>query len=145
MNSTKNHTGNAILHFKRWSNKSYAIFNSIGKLVHIGFLSRIIQKLITVKSFFFNGLLTIIHELVEKEEDKNVFIGEVEAPFLLPTCLFNSLIPETASNRNECSVGALYSYILINKIKKTFRRSFFILDIHFYFFDEAPISTIKFN
>ena len=145
MNSSENHIGNNVLHFNRWSNKSYAIFNSIGKLVHIGFLSRIIQKLITVKSFFFNGLLTIIHELVEKEENKNIFIGEVEAPFLLPISLFDSLIAETISNRNECSVGTLYSYILVNKIKKAFRRSFFMLDIHYLFINRVPISIIKFN
>ena len=36
--------------FRRWSNTSYAIFRSIGKVIHIGFLSKIIHGLSTVKS-----------------------------------------------------------------------------------------------
>lgn len=78
MNDFINHIEPKALHFNRWSNKSYAIFNSIGKVVHIGFLSTIIQKLITVKSLISGGLLDAFLELIVKDEHDDDLTKKLE-------------------------------------------------------------------
>lgn len=63
------------LRFNRWTNTSYAIFNSIGRVVHIGFLSKIIHGLSTVKSisiYRFNELAGQVGFILEGEEGFNL-------------------------------------------------------------------------
>jgi hypothetical protein len=50
VNNSRTHIGRGYLLFKRWSNKSYAIFNSLAKVVHIGFIRPIVSSLVTAKA-----------------------------------------------------------------------------------------------
>ncbi|NJN26086.1 MAG: hypothetical protein HC819_08980 [Cyclobacteriaceae bacterium] len=52
VNSTTRHIYNSPLRFSRWSNKAYAVFNSIGRQVIISFLAGAVRSLQTVKSTF---------------------------------------------------------------------------------------------
>ena len=51
MNQLENHnvTSSTSI-FRRWSNKAYAVFNSIGRVVHIGFISSIVSGLKTIRT-----------------------------------------------------------------------------------------------
>ena len=72
----------AILHFKRWSNRSYAIFNSIGRVVHIGFLSTLIRDLVTVKSVLAFGLLNTINKCVESDAYDDELLSQFELSYI---------------------------------------------------------------
>ena len=50
MNYHHRYRAKQVIRFNRWSNTSYAVFNSIGKVVLIGKLFKIISGLVTVKS-----------------------------------------------------------------------------------------------
>lgn len=73
VNNSYGHIASQPIHFSQWSNTSYAIFNSIGRIVHIGFLSSIIHGLITVKALISHGFLTcrqaglMLFELIDED------------------------------------------------------------------------------
>ena len=50
------------IHFRKWSNTSYAVFRSIGRVIHIRFLSTIIHGLATVKA----SIVILILELFKR-------------------------------------------------------------------------------
>ena len=76
----KSHTKSSNpIHFNKWSNTSYAIFNSIGKVVHIGFLSTIINGITTVKSSIVVLLLDLYERiLLEETVIEDVLDSELE-------------------------------------------------------------------
>lgn len=45
MNQEHNIRSAQVIRFKRWSNKSFAVFSSLGKVIQIGFLAKIIHGL----------------------------------------------------------------------------------------------------
>lgn len=83
---------NQILYFRKWSHKSYAIFNSIGRVVRISFLSTILPGLIAVKS----SVLHHLHELLDvfcldddlkvEEIPENLILAEFDIPPHLSLC-----------------------------------------------------------
>ena len=103
LNNSIKHIEPTILHFKRWSNKAYAIFNSIGRIVHIGFLSTIIQRLITVKSIFFHGLLNLFNDLDEKDDSEDDPIHQHKISNIRSVELLSILNTTLVSNRIESS------------------------------------------
>lgn len=57
------------IHFNRWSNTSYAVFNSIGKIIHIGELIKIVHGLITSKSSFLLSVFEDVRAVHENEDE----------------------------------------------------------------------------
>ena len=66
MLEVKSNISKKIIHFNRWSNQSYAAFNSIGKIIRICALTKIIHGLSTVKSGLSEKFLIFIHEIDNK-------------------------------------------------------------------------------
>ena len=124
MINSQNHTKRAILHFKRWSNRSYAIFNSIGRVVHIGFLSTLIRDRVTVKSVLAFGLLNIIEKSVESDAYDDELLSQIE----LSDITFSEVFPilNTVSVEKEIGDSILeFIHILVYKnICKAFLRPF---------------------
>ncbi len=69
MNHKKIHINQSKLHFTKWSNKSYAAFCSIGKVVHIGSLAISLTQWIGTVVEHIEDILQIC---AEKETDDNV-------------------------------------------------------------------------
>lgn len=78
LNNHRNHIEQSALHFKRWSNTSYAVFNSIGKVVHIGKLSQIIHGLVTVKSVLQHEFLKLFYSIDQNEVHDEDLLGQLE-------------------------------------------------------------------
>ena len=131
MINSKNHIKRAILHFKRWSNRSYAIFNSIGRVVHIGFLSTLIRDLVTVKSVVCHGLLTIVTEITESVDNDEELLGKIEISDV--SLIYTSPIFNTVSiNREiEDSISESRNILKSKKFIRPFSGLFFIV----YFLD----------
>ena len=70
MNDSSKHIGRGYLLFKRWSNQSFAVFNSLRKVVHIGFILPIVSNLITVKAQIVRIVDEIFVYLNESEFDE---------------------------------------------------------------------------
>lgn len=122
MNNLINHIVPEALHFNRWSNKSYAIFNSIGRVVHIGFLSTIIQKLITVKSLISNGLLVVFLDILDIDEQDDDLINKLE--IVGSSVLFEDLNTTSISISSDRSDLEHINIIYKKRIKKALRGPF---------------------
>ena len=107
-----------MLHFRRLSNTSFAIFNSLGKVVHIGFLSTIIQRLITVKALIFHGLINIVDGINEYDEEsiKQLEIPDISLADLLP----NLIAPSIAVRVESFNLEFVSTVVYINNIKAFF-------------------------
>jgi hypothetical protein len=121
LNNSIKHIEPTILHFKRWSNNSYAIFNSIGRIVHIGFLSTIIHKLITVKSTFFHGLLNLFNDEDKKDDIQDDSINPLKISIIRLVELLFILNTTLVSNRIE---GSNVEFISFVTYKKNFKAYF---------------------
>jgi len=73
----RNYKQSIILHFKRWNNKTYSVFNSIGKVIRICSIIKIIQGIVTVKSALIEEEFPIGYQL-EKEEDAEIYIPDLQ-------------------------------------------------------------------
>ena len=112
--NSKSHIKRAILHFKRWSNRSYAIFNSIGRVVHIGFLSTIIRDLVTVKSVLGFGSLNKINKGIESD----AYDDELLSQFELSDITFSEVFPILNTVSVEKEIGnsiSKFIHILVYK------------------------------
>lgn len=70
---------NHTIHFYRWSNTSYAVFQSIGKQVQIGVITCLLEQLNSVKSSVINyidGPETEIQTPGEEPEEWNDMLAE---------------------------------------------------------------------
>ena len=131
LNNYKNHIEQSTLHFKRWSNTNYAVFNSIGKVVHIGKLSQIIHGLVTVKSVLYHGFIKLFYSIDQHEKDADGFLEQLEVCSLLESGqlpLDFIVIPSTDSSRDLYIAN---NFIFINFIFEAFNGPFFLLDSHF--------------
>ena len=93
--------------FKKWSNKSYAIFYSIGKVVHIGFISPIVFGLVTVKALAnheFFRTLDSAGELALENNEQLLKLAEVDGLFL-STGLTHNILPN--QTEEDCCLGAV--------------------------------------
>lgn len=127
MNNLIKHIDTNIFHFRRWSNKSYAIFNSIGRVVHIGFLSTIIQRLVTVKSLVFHGLLNLFDELNEKDDSKDESIHKLELSNIRLVEFLSILNTASISNRIASSNVEFISITTLKNIFKAYLGSFLFI------------------
>ena len=123
MINSKHYIKPAILHFKRWSNRSYAIFNSIGRVVHIGFLSTIIRDLVTVKSVLAYGLLNIINENFESDTCEEELLSQIE---LSDIDIISGLNTVSIGNANEGSRSEFLRILFYKNICKAIFGPFFI-------------------
>jgi hypothetical protein len=129
LNDIINHIEPKVIHFSQWSNKAYAIFNSIGKVVNIGFLSTIIQGIITVKSLISNEILGVFQEITEKDEFDDDSLNQLEI-----TNLFDIITALKASTIKNCVECSELEHITINYIIRTKRAlsgSFLFSGIYF--------------
>lgn len=76
MNYHDRNNAKQVIRFNRWSNTSYAVFNSIGKVILIGKLSKIISGLVTVKSIARKKLAYLIEILFTKKEELAEFFEQ---------------------------------------------------------------------
>ena len=121
MNDTIKHIKPKVLHFRRWSNTSFAIFTSLGKVVHIGFLSTIIQRLITVKALIFHGLINIVDGINENDEYDEESIKQLEIPDIsLADLLPNLIAPSIAVRVESFNLEFASTVVYINNIKASF-------------------------
>jgi len=93
--------------FKKWSNKSYAIFNSIGKVIHIGFISPIVSRLVTVKALVNHEFFRIFDSAGELSLDNNeqlLKLSEVDG-LILSTGLPHDITPN--QTEEDCCLGAV--------------------------------------
>ena len=88
MNYLYKYTDRKVIHFNKWSNTSYAIFNSIGRIIHIGFLSQIIYGLTTVKSIISYGFLELISEEDLQVLSEQMSLIEKESKFFIKNSNF---------------------------------------------------------
>jgi len=83
INATK-----AKLHFKQWSNKGYAVFCSMGKVVHIGRLAISLTQWI---GDVIDNITEVLNLAVEKEvEDCTDELMEQEMLQLIPVVVTNN-------------------------------------------------------
>ena len=68
MNYHHRYCAKQVIRFNRWCNTSYAVFNSIGKVVLIGKLSKIISGLVTAKSIVSKRLAYLIEVFYTEKE-----------------------------------------------------------------------------
>ena len=126
----KKHIKCNILHFKRWSNKSYAAFYSIGRIIHICFLGKIIQGLKTVKSILLSRILELFPQLdVKLLKEKN----DTDLPYFSGKSLEADLLFDTvySSAYTIDSIGIVSNYqILIISVSKALRGPFLFSRIH---------------
>ena len=103
--------------FKRWSNKAFAVFNSIGKIVHIGVLSRIVHGISTVKSILLCILKELLVQIMPEDElvDKDLLKGaqEIELKRYLELVLSTNYIKYFPGASNETYF--ILTYILIKR------------------------------
>lgn len=89
MNNSYGHCESQPIHFTQWSNTSYAVFNSIGRIVHIGFLSNIIHGLRTVKALISHGFLPCrqaglrLFELINTDEVDEDILSQLDPSVLM--------------------------------------------------------------
>ncbi len=82
MNNSYGHCTSQPIHFTQWSNASYAVFNSIGRIVHIGFLSNIIHGLRAVKALISHGFLRLF-ELINTDEVDEDILSQLDPSVLM--------------------------------------------------------------
>jgi len=83
MNYHDRNNAKQVIRFNKWSNTSYAVFNSIGKVILIGKLSKIISGLVSVKSIASKRLAYLIDVLFTEKEKLSEFIEPITADELL--------------------------------------------------------------
>ena len=118
LNDIIKHIEPKVLHFRRWSNTSFAIFNSIGRVVHIGFLSTIIQRLVTVKALIFHGLLHIDDGIIDIDECDEESINQLDISAINFADLFSNLITPSIAARVEGFNPEFTSTVVYKNIDK---------------------------
>lgn len=115
LNNPKNHIKQSTLLFKRWSNTNYAVFNSIGKVVHIGELSQIIHGLVTVKSVLLHGLLKLFYSINHNEEHDEDFLKQLEVCSLLESgqLSFGFIVNPSTDSSIDLSIANNFTFINI--------------------------------
>ena len=109
--STK-HIEQRFLFFKRWSNTAYAIFNSIGKVIHIGAVSTIIFELFSVKSLLKRGDLNFLC-LEEAQDDLNeewLNKADINSSLQLALLIDDRALIQTS--KNSCTPLIANQYVL---------------------------------
>jgi hypothetical protein len=119
-------TNNQVLHFNKWSHKSYAIFNSIGRVVHIGFLSTILPGLITVKSLISHGQLSLLFELCGNDDLEEELKELSEKWISGESDIFSHLNISISNSKDNFDQNYTFNIYFINCIK-TLYGSFFVL------------------
>lgn len=118
----------SILYFNQWSNKSFSIFNSIGKEVVIGTISSLLNDLNTVKSSV-ASLIESKNIDRDSDEEKNNAYQESNDWFinLVDEGMFILLLNSSKSNYFAFTGLLNISYRIMNR--KALIRPFFILSI----------------
>ena len=124
-------TNNQVLHFSKWSHKSYAIFNSIGRVVRIGFLSTILPGLITVKSLISHGLFSLLFELYGNDDLEEELIELSEKLISGESDVFSHLNLSISKSKDNSDHNSTFKIYYINCIE-TLYGSFFILSNSLY-------------
>ncbi|MCU4173605.1 hypothetical protein [Carboxylicivirga sp. N1Y90] len=70
--------------FKQWSRKGYAIFNSLGRVVHISALSTSVSQSIGQLVVIIDS---IIHQILEDEEDDDIMLSKEDLLVLQPVTI----------------------------------------------------------
>ena len=125
MNQSIGYCVSLPIHFKQWSNRSYAIFNSIGRIVHIGFLATIIHGLETVKANGIHGIFMLLntfhedpdHELLLQTSDLMLVLNR-EEEFIYATYL--------NSNPFSRNFDSIFAYVNNYRFQRPFLGLFFI-------------------
>jgi hypothetical protein len=117
LNNSRTYFDGNIIRFRQWSHKSYAVFCSIGKQIHIGFLSAIIQKINTVKSSLFQFVAYFQNELDIELKDNNELITESDCLLALGIDLDKKYILVAGNNRVDQSRVESLIFIMYNNVK----------------------------
>jgi len=147
VNNSYGHITSQPIHFTKWSNTSYAVFNSLGRVVHIGFLSSIIHGLSTVKALISHEILMLFELINDDKLDEDILYQ------LDPIDLFNidELIASEYRNHStpfssKVSENIKYKYYVI--IKRPFsglfsfaRLDYFKRDLAFFLLQNQLIKT----
>ena len=119
--------------FKHWSNKSYAVFNSIGKVIHIGFILPIVSGLTTVKAVLNHDFLPIAGYTSDSAIDEDGLLEDV--PEYQSAAAFLQLIYENIIFNSEFASNSLALSLA------TYLPLLYLRPVHglFYFVDPIPI------
>ena len=124
-------TNNHVLHFSKWSHKSYAIFNSIGRVVRIGFLSTILPGIITVKSLVSHGLFSLLFELYGSDDLEEELKEFTEKLISGESDILSHLNLSTSYSEDNSDQNYTFKIYYVNCVK-THYGSFFILSNSLY-------------
>ncbi len=101
MNALKQNSDHGHFHFKQWSRKAYAMFNSLGRVVHISALS------VPVSQWLGRVIMhvdTILHQTLEDEaDDDDILLSNEELLTLeLVTNMFSDYASEILEQYTNC-------------------------------------------
>jgi len=129
MNFFNKYKGYTVLHFNKWSNTSYAIFNSIGRIIHVGFLSQIIHGLVTVKTIKADGFLEGINDFIAKDEFDEDQFNQIEFIELIKSNQLASCLSTTVLNDNSTKPIEIFTHAIYIILNKAFFGPFLIAQI----------------
>ncbi len=102
------HITRPTVRFRKWTNTPYAVFNSLKKEIHIGFVSMIIRDINTLKSMTLRPFFKAAEEGDEEEshEKSSIFHDGVQGNLLSDELTFQTVagtFVEDLSNSNSIS------------------------------------------
>ena len=86
------------IHFKSWSRKGYAVFSSLGRVVHIGSLSVSVVQWI---GELVEHVETILSKVIDALEDEASDVQEQEELALMPIVVTTTDISAKRNNRQK--------------------------------------------
>jgi len=142
LNNSCRHIASKTIQFSRWSNTSYAIFNSIGRVVHIGFLSTIIHGLVTIKAIGIHGILELFNQLIHDEADEENLLLDAQTVLLkLDEGHISEIIVD--SDPNSRKVSEDINYINYNIKERPLSGLFSFVEFSHFMENSSFFSTIN--